>query len=86
VICPKCGGNWTVRRRRCVCATCGFLDARATWVDGVYCGPPDLNPEGLSPATYTSRTPDTFLKTAQCVVEVEVVELPRAVARMRKPV
>ena len=60
MICPKCSiapddyvtGEWIHKRinghPRRVCRTCGYVDERKCWVSGVYCGPPEKNPEKIS--------------------------------------
>lgn len=53
MICPRCSGEWTVKRigflgltgkKRQVCSQCGYKDERDCWVDDVYIGPKDHDP------------------------------------------
>jgi len=54
MVCSKCGGEWKVKRiggflgiggkKRQVCSDCGYLDERDCWVDDVYVGPKDHDP------------------------------------------
>lgn len=52
MICPKCSGGWTTKRRRNVCSECGYMDQRMSWCDGVYTGPTEENPDRLSSGEY----------------------------------
>ena len=51
MMCPKCGGDWIVKRtgfmgirgpKRHTCKKCGYLDERKVWVNDEYVGPPEL--------------------------------------------